>query len=191
MVSTASKRLNRAAVLDAAESLVDQSGWRELTMTALAAEVGIRVPSLYTHVDSADELLAAIQVRAHEQLSLRLQRAAMGRSGATAFSALARVLREFADDRPGLYDLAMARPFDADAVAQAAEPSRAALLAVIESFGVRAPSYGLLMNCLATLHGVIALDQVGLFGDTADVDAAYDRAVQMVIDLLERIGQRR
>jgi hypothetical protein len=85
----------------------------------------------------------------------------------------------------------MSSPFDPAAVAEAAEPSRAALLAVIESFGVTDPSYELLMNCLATLHGVIALDQVGLFGDAADVDTAYDRAVQMVIDLLEQLGKHR
>ena len=96
MVSSAPKRLNRDAVLEAAELLVGQTGWRDLTMTALAAEVGIRVPSLYTHVDNADALRSAMQVRAHQQLSTRLQRAAMGRTGATALRALANVLREFA-----------------------------------------------------------------------------------------------
>jgi hypothetical protein len=42
------------------------------------------------------------------------------------------------------------------------------------------------MNCLATLHGVIALDRTNLFDGTIDLDAAYDRAVTMVVDLLRR-----
>src|SRR5262245_41881937 len=105
-------------------------------MTALAARLGIRVPSLYSHVASAEAVLGAVQVRAHEVLATRFQRAAMGRTGATAFRALAQVLRGFAAEHGGLYDLALQRPFDPEAIAAASEPSAAALSAVIESFGI-------------------------------------------------------
>ena len=184
MASSAPKGLTRTAVLDAAVALVDADGWRQLTMTALAAQLDIRVPSLYSHVASAEALLAAVQVRAHEVLATRFQRAAMGKSAATAFRALAQVLRDFAAEHGGLYDLALQRPLDPAAIAAASEPSGAALAAVVESFGID-PTPDLALSCLATLHGVIALDRADLFGTAADIDAAYDRAIAMVIHLLE------
>jgi AcrR family transcriptional regulator len=196
VASSAPKGLTRSAVLDAAAALVDADGWQQLTMTALAARVGIRVPSLYTHVASAEAVLSAVQVRAHEALATRFQRAAMGKTGAQAFRALAQVLRDFAAEHGGLYDLALRRPFDHEAIVVAAEPSGAALSAVIESFGID-PSPDLTMSCLATLHGVIALERAGLFGadltiedesigvGAIDVEAVYTRAVDMVIHLLE------
>jgi len=184
MASSAPKGLTREAVLVAAEALVDRDGWRQLTMTALAAKLGIRVPSLYTHVENVEATLGAVQARAHGALANRFLRAAMGKTGESAFRALAEVLRAFAAEHGGLYELAMHQAIDRTAVAAAAEPSGAALVAVIESFGVADPSLDLQMNCLATLHGVIALDRANLFDGTIDVDAAYTRAVTMVVDLL-------
>ena len=186
--SSAPKGLTRAAVLDAAERLVDADGWQQLTMTALAAELGIRVPSLYSHVANAEAVLAAVQVRAHQAMATRFQRAAMGKTGPLAFRALAGVLRDFAAGHGGLYDLAMRRSLDPEAIVVASEPSRAALYAVIESFGGADPTPGLAMSCLATLHGVIALDRADLFSADVDVDAAYHRAVDMVIRLLDPSG---
>jgi len=61
-------------------------------------------------------------------------------------------------------------------------------LALAESFGVPEPSWDLIMNVVGTLHGVIVLDRVGLFAGAADTTAAYDRAVETVIALLEREG---
>ena len=55
------RRLDRAAVVEAAEVLVDRDGWAFLTMTALAADLGVRGPSLYSHVDSIEALLGLVQ----------------------------------------------------------------------------------------------------------------------------------
>src|SRR4051794_25234481 len=48
------RRLDRTQVLVAAEAIVDEHGWDELTMARLAAALGIKVPSLYNHVPSLD-----------------------------------------------------------------------------------------------------------------------------------------
>ncbi len=184
MASSAPKGLTRTAVLDAAATLVDADGWEQLTMTALAAKLGIRVPSLYSHVANAEAVLGALQVRAHEALATRFQRAAMGKAQAPAFRALAQVLRDYASEHGGLYELALQRPIDRSATRAASEPSSAAFAAVIESFGID-PTPGLAMSCLATLHGVITLDRTGLFDPAVDVDETYTRAVDMLLHMLE------
>ena len=46
------ERLDPDQVLVAAERLVAANGWENLTMAALAADLGVRPPSLYRHVDS-------------------------------------------------------------------------------------------------------------------------------------------
>ena len=88
--------LDQAAVVEAAEALVDRDGWAYLTMTALAAELGVRGPSLYSHVESLEALLGMVQARALAALGDDLQRAAMGRSGADGVRALAGAVRDFA-----------------------------------------------------------------------------------------------
>ena len=66
------RRLDRAAVVAAAELLVDRNGAAQLTVTALANELEIRGPSLYSHVANLEELLSLVQNRALAELGTGL-----------------------------------------------------------------------------------------------------------------------
>src|SRR5262245_42980282 len=132
----APKRLDREQVLVAAEALVDRDGWRDLTMTALANELGVKVPSLYNHVDNLDALRGELQSRPMRQPGARLNHKAMGRSGPTAMRALAETFRHFANEHPGRYDLAMQAPVDPDEFTKATVEAGAAIAAIVRSYGI-------------------------------------------------------
>jgi len=157
-------------------------------MTALAAELGVRGPSLYAHVESLEMLLGLVQTRALAELGSELQRAAMGRSGPDGIRSLALALRAFATRHPGRYELAMSEPIDRPAVQTAGRLAGEAFAAIVESVG--APlSNELAFVCLSTLHGAIALHQAGLFrGATLDIDAVYSEATELVVQVVERTG---
>lgn len=179
------RRLDLSAVVEVAEQLVDRDGAAKLTMTALASDLGIRGPSLYSHVASLEELLSLIQSRAMAELGNDLQRAAMGRSGPDGVRALATALRGFATHHPGRYDLAMSKPIDRPAMQDASVAAGEAFVAVIESMGVQITNE-LALSCLATLHGVLALDRAGLYPRTeVDVDAVYTQAIELVMHVIE------
>lgn len=55
--------LTRARIVDAALELVDAGGIEALSMPKLAKRLGVGVMSLYTHVDSKDDLLDAVAQR--------------------------------------------------------------------------------------------------------------------------------
>lgn len=181
--------LSRALVTSEAEALVDRDGWRQLTMTALARGLGVQGPSLYHHIGSLDALLADVQVTALAELSNGLQRAAMGKVGPQCFRALADMLCAYATDHPGLYELSQSKAIDPVRALAAAEPARAALRAVIESFGIGDPSMDLLLTCLAPLHGVLALNRSGAIASPKQRAAVYQRASNLVIMLLESEGK--
>jgi AcrR family transcriptional regulator len=184
------RRLDRAAVVEGAERLVDRDGAAHLTMTALANELEIRGPSLYSHVANLEELLSLVQNRALAELGSDLQRAAMGRSGPDGVRALASALRTFATHHPGRYDLAMSRPIDRPAMRAAGRAAGEAFVAVITSMGVQL-SNELAFSCLATLHGVLALDRAGLYPRTeVDVDGVYAQATELVMYVMEHADRR-
>jgi len=180
------RRLDRAAVVEAAEGLVDRDGWAYVTMTALASELGVRGPSLYSHVASLETLLGLVQTRALGELGADLQRAAMGRSGADGVRALASALRTFATRHPGRYELAMSEPIDRPAMQAVAGAAGEAFVAVIESLGAHM-SNELAFSCLSILHGVLALDRAGLYrGAALDIDAVYAQATELVVHSVEQ-----
>jgi AcrR family transcriptional regulator len=170
----------------AAELLVDRNGAAQLTMTALANELEIRGPSLYSHVANLEELLSLVQYRALAELGTGLQRAAMGRSGRDGVRMLAAALRTFATAHPGRYELAMSKPIDRPAMQVASRVAGEAFVAIIESMGVPL-SNELAFSCLATLHGVLTLDRAGLYPRAeVDVDVVYEQATELVLHIMEQ-----
>jgi len=178
------------AVVEAAEEIVDREGSTNLTMRVLASALGVRPPSLYSHVINLKTLLGYVQARALRALGSDLQRAAMGKSGRDGIRALAMALRRFASSHPGRYGLAMSEPIDRVAMVAAGRPAGEALGAVIRSFGLSETPHELSFVCLSTLHGALELDRAGLYrGAQLDVDVAYALAVDLVVHAVERAAK--
>lgn len=181
--------LSREGVVLAASQLVDQEGWRQLTMTALARVLGVQGPTLYHHVGSLEALLSDVQVQALADLGNQLQAAAMGKAGAECFRALADSLCSFANEHPGLYELSQGTPIDRARADASNSPARVAAAAVLGSFGIAEPTQELMLTCLAPLHGVLALERSGAIGRASQRERIYKRVTDLVITMLEQEGK--
>ena len=82
--------LTKAAVVDAAAELVDATG-REVTLAELASHLGIRAPSLYNHVEGQEGLRRELALRSLREMGRRVGRAAAGRAGDEAVTAVAEI----------------------------------------------------------------------------------------------------
>jgi AcrR family transcriptional regulator len=165
--------MDREQVLESAEAIVDRDGWSELTMSALARELGLAVPSLYRHVRNLEALRGELQCRTLRALGITLERKAMGRSGETAMRALATTFRRFAREHPHRYELAMREPVDREAFEQASLEASRALTAVIRSYGIEDASFEPHLSAFAALHGVVSLESVGFFPSPTIADADH------------------
>ena len=93
--------LDPEAVVGAAAALADEDGLGQLTLARLAAALGIRTPSLYSHVDGLADLQARLGARGAREMAVALQAAAAGRAGADALRAVAGAYRGYAHAHPG------------------------------------------------------------------------------------------
>ena len=171
--------LSPTSVVDAAAELADEVGADQLTLALLAQRLGVRLPSLYKHIDGIDALRRHLAVRALDELTTRVTGAAVGRSGADALIAVATAYRDFARSRPGLYPgvLRAPDPVDEAHVAAAARLLQV-VLALLAGFGLAGDdAVDAARTVRATLHGFVALEAAGGFGMTQDVDRSFDRAV--------------
>jgi AcrR family transcriptional regulator len=173
------------AVVAAALAVADAEGMREVTLTRVARDLGCHVTSLYTHVDSLDDLHARMLVAVQGEVADRLWAAALGRSRDEALRELARVYRDYAAAHPVRIRLLMAAP-GTGGVAQAsaqrlAEPVRAALR-----------SYGLSDDRVLHAHrvfssairGFLVAESHGLFA-RGGADVTFDELVDLVVLGLE------
>lgn len=179
--------LTTRRVVDEAVVHADEVGLSELTLAAVAERLGVRLPSLYKHVDGMPALQRELTIRAKVELTRVLARATAGRSNGDALRALAAAYLAWAAEHPGLYMASVRAPLD-DPEDQ--EASRSAVEVVFDALA----GYGLdetaaidaVRTLRAILHGYISLEAAGGFG----MDRALDASVDWSLDALDAALRR-
>jgi len=165
------------AVVEAAAALADKQGIEAVTLARLAADLGVRPPSLYKHVDGLDAIRRALAVKGVVEANRRIQQATIGKARDEAMFALAHAYWQFARDRPGLYaaSLRAARPGEKD-VAAAGEALLGTVLSVLSGYGVRGDdALHATRGLRAIIHGFVSLDAAGGFRLKLNLNESFDR----------------
>jgi AcrR family transcriptional regulator len=167
--------------------LIEPAGLNGLTMQAVAAEVGIRAPSLYKHVANRDQLVKLIVDDAIDELAASLERVVDGQDPGADLAALARAFRSFARMYPGAYGLIFssmpekARP-DPDRLAQASE----AVMRATASLAGPGHALEAARTLTAWAHGFVSMELAGAFRLGGEIDRAFEFGVQCLGAALAR-----
>lgn len=171
--------LSQVRVVAEAEVVADEVGLSNLTLATVAGRLGVRIPSLYKHIDGLDGLHRDLAVRAKTELADVLRRAAVGRAGTDALQAIAVAYRRWAQAHPGRYAATLRAPAadDADDVAASAA-AVGVVFDVLAGFGLSGDDAVDATRALrAALHGFVSLEQAGGFALPCDIDHSFDRMV--------------
>lgn len=178
--------LTRAAVLEAAATLVDEQGFDALSLAALAGRLGITTPTLYHYVAGLHGLrreLALIGLCAQEEA---FGHAVMGKAGADALRALAGTYRAYVKGHPGLY-AASVRAAKDDAELSAAQTRVVEIaLRALDAYHLSPDDAIHAVRMLRSIvHGFATLELAGGFGLPQEVDETFRRLVDSYLNLLE------
>jgi AcrR family transcriptional regulator len=172
--------LDDTAVVDAAARLVDADGLDSLTVARVAAMLGVRAPSLYSHVDGLEDLRRRVGARGARELAEALGRAAAGRAGSDALLAVAEAYRAYAKAHPGRYAAAQ-RSRELSGSDEAVAASGAAVevvLAVLRGYRIVGEDALHATRAIrAALHGFVLLEAVGGFALDLSVDESFTRLI--------------
>ena len=164
-------------IVDRAAAIADKEGLPAVTLARLAADLGVRPPSLYKHIENLDAIHRALAVRGVAEANRRIQLATVGKARDDALFALAHAYWQFARDRPGLYagSLRAPKPGEKD-VAAAAETLLGTVLSVLSGYGIRGDdALHATRGLRAIIHGFVSLDAAGGFRLKLDLHQSFDR----------------
>jgi AcrR family transcriptional regulator len=177
--------LNRAVVIETAVEMANRAGNVEaVSLTALAQALNVRVPSLYNHVANLEDLQYGMAVFGAQRLLDELRRAAAGRAGREALSAIADAYLCFARTYPGIYPLTIRAPKPEDEeLAAIGQELIQLLLLVFASLGLQEEdALHALRGLRAVLHGFVALEAAEGFKMPLDLDESFRRLVAVHLD---------
>lgn len=168
--------LSPERVTDIALGIVDQRGWDALSLAAVATEGGVKLPSLYKHVDGLAALRRLVSIRSTSHFADALVASVMGKAGDDALRALAHAYRSFATAFPGRYEASLVAPAigDADHEAQARRAFEAVSAALSGYRLDEAATVHAIRIVRATLHGFVSLEAAGGFGMPVSIDESFE-----------------
>ena len=184
------RQLDKDRVLETAVDLAEASGGvDELTLTALAAELDVRVPSLYNHIDGLDGLREDLALLTGRRLLAEILQAAFGKTGAEALRAMAQAYRDFALRNPAIYPLTTVAPDPEQVELTAlAQEWLQLLLLTVASLGLMGDeALHAIRAFRSMLHGFVSLESEGGFKMGLDRDESFD---YLVSGFISCIGER-
>jgi AcrR family transcriptional regulator len=175
--------LDPDAVVEAAARIADAGGLEAVTLARLAGELGVRTPSLYSHVGGLDDLRKRLAARGARELGDAMQEAAAGRARGDALRAVASAYRKYAREHPGSYAAAQRA---ADLAEDAGDRAVRVFVAVLAGYGLTGDDAIHATRAVrAALHGFAALEAGGGFGMAQSVDTSFERLVALLDDGLQ------
>jgi AcrR family transcriptional regulator len=172
--------ITRAQVVETAAALADEGGLDQLTLAQVAGRLGVKLPSLYNHVDGLPALRRELALLGTRLLGAALARAAVGRSGDEAVRAVTSAYRAFVLERPGLYAATVRAPAPDDREHQAlAAEVLDVIVAILTPYALDADGTIHAARALrAIAHGFATIEGAGGFGLAQERDASFAHLVE-------------
>jgi AcrR family transcriptional regulator len=172
--------ITRDDVIETATRLADERGLSALGLSDVAAELRIRTPSLYHHVDGLPGLKRALALEAASRLRKTLSDAASGLRGREALIAVARAYRRFAHRHGGL--LAATLPAPRRGEDEELYDALARVVQDIARFFLEAGVEGddavhAIRALRSYLHGFVDLERQRGFGMPQQLDTSFERGL--------------
>jgi AcrR family transcriptional regulator len=148
----------------------------------LAAELKVKPPSLYNHIESIDAVLDELTLLSAAELLERSKEAIMGRSGQAAIRSLADAQRVYAKEHPALFFASLRSLHGRGAKMESiANAYLSVFLAVLYEYGCEGSDALHTVRCLrAAITGFIQLELRGGFGMPLDSDKSFHRLIDIL-----------
>jgi len=175
-------------VISEAAEVVDEVGWDQLTLASVADRLGVRLPSLYKHIGSLDDLRRGIGLLALAELRDVLASTAIGRSGPDALREVALAHASYARAHPGRYASTIAAPSPGEHErAELAGRVLEVVFAVLAGYGLAGDDAVHATRVMrAALHGFVTLEASGAFGMPQDIAVSYEYLIRTLDESLAR-----
>ncbi|MBZ0308756.1 MAG: TetR/AcrR family transcriptional regulator [Anaerolineae bacterium] len=171
-------QISHEVVLEKALALLESEGIEQLSLHRIAAELGVKTPSLYRYFSSKGELLKAVNTVTAERLITAMQTTADATDSIEHALNMIRAYRDFARAHPAAYTLAFgALPENMRPDPAYTETLVLPLQAAMAKISGAGSALSMLRGAWALVHGFVTLEISQNFRRGGSVDDAFAASV--------------
>lgn len=181
--------LNTGAVVEAAAEIADAHGLEAVTLSTVAARLGVKPPSLYSHVAGLPDLRERLAALAATELAEALTPAVAGRAAGDALRAAGHAFRAWALTHPGRHAAVQAvRRHDDPAAERVVE----LFVSVMHGYALEGDAAIHAVRAVrAAVFGFVVLETGGGFDIPLDRDVSFEWLLNLLDHGLTEAGVSR
>lgn len=175
--------LDKNVILKAAADMADKHGVANVTLKALADELGVKPPSLYKHIDGLDELNKELMLYGWKTLESDLIRSAVGKAKDDAIRAIFHTYRNYVIEHPGLFEaMQWYNMYLSDEYLQVTEEIVSLLFQILDSYNLPDEKKVHLVRIFrGFLQGFLSIECHGGYGNPMPIEKTFDFALDILL----------
>ena len=177
-------RLDEKVILDTAARMADEGGVANITLKALAEELGVKSPSLYKHISGLDELNKELMLYGWDLLEKEVMKAAIGKAKDDAIITLCHAFRNFVALHRGLFEaMQWYNMYQSDEHLQATEGLVSVLFQVLDGYDLTEEQKVHIVRMLrGFLQGFSTIESHNGFGNPLSVEDTFNLSVKIILN---------
>ena len=177
--------LDKAIIIEAAANMADEKGITNVSLKVLAAELGIKPPSLYKHFSGGlDELNKELMLYGYRSLENEITKAAIGKAKDDAIIAICYAYRSFVSEHKGLFEaMQWYNMYQSEEHLQATQGTASVLFQVLEGYGLTEEQKVHIVRMLrGFLQGFSAIESHEGYGHPTPLNDTFDFAIKTILN---------
>lgn len=176
--------LDKKTILEAAANMADERGIANVTLKLLAAELGVKSPSLYKHFNGGlDELNKELMLYGWRFLEERITKAAIGKSKDDAIIAICFAYRSFVAEHKGLFEaMQWYNMYQSEEHLQATQGMVSVFFQVLDSYELsERQKVHIVRMFRGFLQGFSSIESHGGYGNPLPKNDSFDFALKTIL----------
>ena len=175
--------LDKSAVISRAAQLANDVGLENITLKALANDLNIQPPSLYSHIRGLEDLKKELMLYGWLQMEDQILEAVAGISGYDAIEAICRTFMRYATTNPGVFNAMLwYNKFENDEANNATQKLFSVVFKVFSSLNISQENSDHLMRTFRSfLEGFALLVNHNAFGNPISINDSFELSLKVLM----------
>ena len=176
--------LDRTMIIEAAAKMANERGIANVTLKVLAAELGVKSPSLYKHFNGGlDELNKELMLYGWRSLESNITKAAVGKAKDDAIIAICYAYRNFAAEHKGLFEaMQWYNMYQSEEHIQATQDLVSVFFQVLDAYDLNEEQKVHIVRMFrGFLQGFSSIESHDGYGNPLSINDSFDFALKTIL----------
>lgn len=176
--------MDKNTILEATAKLADNKGVSNITLKALAEELGVKSPSLYKHISGLDELNKELMLYGWKSLEKEITKVAIGKAKDDAIIAICYAYRDYVALHPGVFEAMLwYNMYQSEEHLEATAGIVSILFQVLDGYGIKDEHKVHIVRMLrGFLQGFLTVESHGGYGNPMAISESFDFSLKVILN---------